>query len=87
MALGVINVARKLGIEVPGQLSIMGFDDTRYADISNPSLSTVHQPAREIGVRVAQRMLLAIEEPERNEQRVEILPHKLVIRESTGRIV
>ena len=62
----------------------MGFDDTRYAAIASPPLSTVAQPAHEIGRRVAERMIRAIEGVEDKESLVDILRHKLVIRQSTG---
>ncbi len=85
MALGAMSAARRLKIDVPNQLSVMGFDDTHYAEVSNPSLSTVHQPAREIGARVAERLLREIDAPSSDALRVETIPHKLVIRESTRR--
>ena len=85
MALGAMSAARRLKIDVPGQLSVMGFDDAHYAEVSNPSLSTVHQPAREIGARVAERLLREIDAPSSDALRVETIPHKLVIRESTRR--
>ena len=84
MALGFMSVATKNRITIPDQLSIMGFDDMRYAGISNPPLSTVSQPSREIGINAAKRLLTAIETPNEDERLVEILPHKLVIRQSTG---
>lgn len=84
MALGVMSVAVKRGIRVPEDLSVMGFDDTRYAAIANPPLSTVSQPAREIGISAARRLLQVIEAPEDSPARAEILPHRLVIRNSTG---
>lgn len=83
MALGVLSYAARRGLKVPDDLSIMGFDDTRYAAIANPPLSTVLQPAREIGVSAALRLLRAIDTPEDNAVRDEILPHRLVIRSST----
>ncbi|MGA9658489.1 MAG: LacI family DNA-binding transcriptional regulator [Asticcacaulis sp.] len=84
MALGVMSVAAKRGLKIPENLSVMGFDDTRYAAISNPPLSTVLQPAREIGISAARRLVQAIETPQNTLARVEILPHRLVIRNSTG---
>jgi len=84
MALGVLSYATKRGIVVPDALSIMGFDDTRYAAIANPPLSTVLQPAREIGVSAAKRLLRAIDTPDDTAVKAEILPHRLVIRDSTG---
>ncbi|WP_312162214.1 LacI family DNA-binding transcriptional regulator [Phenylobacterium sp.] len=44
MALGVMAAARDLGLAVPGDVSIAGFDDTRAAQICSPSLTTVRQP-------------------------------------------
>jgi LacI family transcriptional regulator, repressor for deo operon, udp, cdd, tsx, nupC, and nupG len=84
MALGFMSAATKNGINIPDQLSIMGFDDMRYAGISNPPLSTVSQPSREIGINAAKRLLTAIETPNEDDRLVEILPHRLVIRQSTG---
>ena len=84
MALGFMSVATKNRIKIPDQLSIMGFDDMRYAGISNPPLSTVAQPSREIGINAAKRLLMAIEMPDEKDRLVEILPHRLVIRQSTG---
>lgn len=82
IAMGVMSVARKLGLNLPDDLSIMGFDDTPYSEVCTPRLSTVHQPAHDIGRRVALRLLKDIETPLNQAQRVEILPHKLVIRDS-----
>lgn len=84
MALGALSFASRRGIRVPEDLSIMGFDDTRYAAIANPPLSTVLQPARDIGIGAAKRLLRAIDTPEDSAVKAEILPHRLVIRSSTG---
>jgi LacI family repressor for deo operon, udp, cdd, tsx, nupC, and nupG len=84
MALGVLGLASRRSIRVPEDLSIMGFDDTRYAAIANPPLSTVFQPARDIGIGAAKRLLRAIDSPEDSAVKAEILPHRLVIRSSTG---
>ena len=84
MALGVMSAAARHRIRIPEQLSVLGFDDMRYAAISNPPLSTVSQPAHEIGVRAAKRLLKAIDSPAEQDRSVEILPHRLVIRQSTG---
>ena len=84
MALGVLSAAQKRGISVPGQMSVMGFDDTCYAAISAPPLSTIAQPARDIGIRAAARLLNAIEAPDHETGAAEILPHRLVVRSSTA---
>ena len=84
MALGVLSAAQKRDIAVPGDLSVMGFDDTCYAAISAPPLSTIAQPARDIGIRAAVRLLNAIEAPGQENGNAEILPHRLVVRGSTA---
>ena len=84
MALGVLSAAQRRRIEVPGQISVMGFDDTCYAAISAPPLSTIAQPARDIGIRAAARLLSAIEAPDPAAGATEILPHRLVVRGSTA---
>lgn len=55
-ALGVIEAARGLGLDVPGALSVVGFDDLPVARWSAPPLTTVRQPLAEMG-RLAGRML------------------------------
>jgi LacI family repressor for deo operon, udp, cdd, tsx, nupC, and nupG len=84
MALGCMSAAERSGIKIPDTLSVMGFDDMRYAGISYPPLSTVAQPTREIGISAAKRLLKAMEAPDESDRLVEILPHRLVIRQSTG---
>ncbi len=58
MAVGVIVAARSLGLRVPDDVSVTGFDDTVTATTSDPPLTTVHQPHAEKGA-AAVRMLLA----------------------------
>ncbi|OHT21814.1 LacI family DNA-binding transcriptional regulator [Edaphosphingomonas haloaromaticamans] len=88
IALGVMSVAPRFGLAVPADLSIMGFDDTVYAAMANPPLSTVAQPTRDIGERAARRLLRAMERPDETPagtgELAEILPHRLVIRQSTA---
>ena len=84
MALGVMSAAARAGRTVPDQLSVMGFDDIRYAALVSPALSTVSQPGYDIGIQAARRLLGAIESPDDSRRLVEILPHRLVIRQSTG---
>ena len=85
MALGVMSAAARRGLAIPGVLSVLGFDDMRYAAIANPPLSTVAQPAHEIGIQAARRLLDAIDNPDQPGRQTEILQHRLVIRASTAR--
>jgi DNA-binding LacI/PurR family transcriptional regulator len=78
LALGVLLEASYLGIRVPDQLSVVGFDDVPRAAVSNPPLSTVRQPLYEKG-RVAIRLLGNAA----GSMRIE-LPIEFVSRRSTG---
>jgi LacI family repressor for deo operon, udp, cdd, tsx, nupC, and nupG len=84
MAMGCIHEIKSAGLRVPDDLSVMGFDNTRYAEILDPPLTTVHQPAEEIGERVMYRLLREIGEGRSRNAEPEIVPHKLVIRQSVA---
>jgi LacI family repressor for deo operon, udp, cdd, tsx, nupC, and nupG len=82
MAMGVIETARRRGLRVPNDLSVVGFDDIRFARIVDPPLTTVAQPMRQIGegtVRMLLEILRGSEAPESV-----TLPHTLVVRSSTA---
>ncbi len=59
LAAGALKMARSLGIDVPGEVSITGFDDIELAEIVSPALTTVHVPHREMG-KGAARLLIAL---------------------------
>ena len=80
-AIGTLEIAQELGLDVPSQLSIIGFDDIPESALTNPPLSTVHQPLREkgrAGTRLLLRMLAGEERPRA------LLPTRLVVRGSTA---
>lgn len=81
MALGVLIAAKELGIQVPQELEIIGFDDIPNARFSSPTLSTVHQPIFEKGNLAARLLVNAISGKEK--PRKLILPTSLILREST----
>ncbi len=60
MAFAVMNVAHELGIAVPGDLSVVGFDGTRFATFVIPSLSTIHRPSRDMAGLGARKLLAFI---------------------------
>src|SRR5262245_14771349 len=83
MAVGALRAARELGIRVPEQLSIIGFDDSELSRVSSPALTTVRQPLEEMG-RMAVSLLTRLIDGQRVETlRVE-LATRLVVRESTA---
>ena len=87
MALGVLASAQRLGLSVPGDLSIAGFDDSYGASLVWPPLTTVRQPMDEMA-RVAVEMLIAAsrsDAPSLTEAGLHrVLGHELVVRGSTG---
>lgn len=82
LALGAIRGARLLGLELPADLSIVGFDDMRYVDALAPALTTVHMPFAELGRRAA-RLALGEEPGGRIPPEVVFGTH-VVMRESVG---
>ena len=57
IAFGVLSAARRAGIAVPGDLAVTGFDDLPLATEIDPSLTTVHVPARRMGAHAAQALI------------------------------
>jgi LacI family repressor for deo operon, udp, cdd, tsx, nupC, and nupG len=85
MAMGVVEVAKRLGIRVPQELSVVGFDDIRFARHVDPPLTTIAQPMRQIGegtVRLLLSILAGGDDAEGPDSVT--LPHELVIRASTA---
>jgi LacI family repressor for deo operon, udp, cdd, tsx, nupC, and nupG len=85
MAVGVLDTARRLKVAVPGELSVVGFDDIRFARYMDPPLTTVAQPMREIGERTV-RLLLEIINGASTTPVSITLPHTLVVRGSTAAV-
>ena len=85
MAVGVMRVANKLGIKIPEQLSVSGFDDIPLARQIFPSLTTISQPLVTMAERAAM-LIINNSLDDDKEQTIEIIPAKLQIRESTGPI-
>ena len=61
MAFGVMNVANEMGIKIPGDLSVVGFDGSRYSTFVIPSLSTIIRQTSEMASLGAQKLLAQIE--------------------------
>ena len=82
VAAGLMIAARRQGIMVPDDLSVIGFDDT-IAQYCNPPLTTVRQPMREIG-KASVTMLISLLRGEPLNQQVLVFESELIIRESTA---
>lgn len=83
MAVAVIMAAHRLGLTVPQDLSVIGFDDTPMCQLIWPTLTTVKQPYDDIAIE-AVRLLQNADADRREIARSLILPHELVVRESTA---
>lgn len=81
-AIGVLEVAAQLGLRVPADLSVIGFDDIPQAANATPPLTTVAQPLHSLGAQ-ALNMLLGLLEGQDVAEHVQ-LPASLVVRASTG---
>lgn len=84
-AAGVLSAARRLGVRVPEDLSIVGFDDLPLTRFTDPPLTTVHQPVRQKGEEAAMMLLEALRRPAGGDQdRHRVLDTRLVVRRSTA---
>jgi DNA-binding LacI/PurR family transcriptional regulator len=87
MAHGVVRAAEELGLDVPADLSVIGFDDSPLAHRLRPRLTTVRQDVREKGRVAAAALKLAMAHhrggTELRPERV-VLPTELVVRDSTA---
>lgn len=84
MAFGAMEELRQLGIHVPDQVSIVGFDDVDFAARVTPTLTTVRQPAIELGKRSAQLLLDHLIHDRELEGHHMRLPVRLIPRASTA---
>ena len=82
LAIGAIAECNTLGIAVPLQVSIAGFDDMEIASLLSPGLTTVHFPAAELGQLAALHLLSRLSERQTEWRRE--LPVELKVRGTTG---
>jgi DNA-binding LacI/PurR family transcriptional regulator len=80
-AVGVLDAARKKGIKIPEQLSVMGYDDIRDAEFLE--LTTIKQPLFKAGKIGCETLLSIIEHPDREPEAI-ILPVELIVRKTTA---
>jgi LacI family transcriptional regulator len=83
-AIGAIRALKNVGLSVPGDVSVVGFDDILSAAYVAPSLTTVHQPLYEMGQKGAQILLARIADHEKKFSAEIVMQPELVVRESTG---
>jgi DNA-binding LacI/PurR family transcriptional regulator len=82
MAIGALHELRRLGIDVPGEIAVAGFDGLDEAARTEPPLTTMHQDTGLLGREAAQTLLRLLNDPDAVPRRV-ILPTELQVRQST----
>ncbi len=81
MGIGAIHAIQDAGLNVPGDISVIGIDNTRMASMVRPQLSTVAQPMYDIGA-VSMRLLTKLMNKEVVSQSRVVLAHELIVRNS-----
>ncbi|MGH8026794.1 MAG: LacI family DNA-binding transcriptional regulator [Pseudoxanthomonas sp.] len=88
MAAAVVSVAHRRGLDVPRDLSVVGFDDTSAATMVWPELTTVHQPVASMADSAIDILLRSIRRKDRTTRVLvdHVVPHQLVARDSVARL-
>lgn len=84
-AFGAIHEIEAWGLTVPGDISVVGFDNIFEAQVFKPSLTTINQNIHNIGARSIEHLIIMIENAENSPPQV-TEPSSLVIRQSTGKL-
>ncbi len=83
MAIGIMRAAAECGFEIPQDLSLVGFDDIRFADFMTPRLTTIHQPRELLGSTAMAQLLQLLQGTTATQDTV--LAHQLMVRKSTNK--
>jgi DNA-binding LacI/PurR family transcriptional regulator len=83
MTMGALRALHELGLNVPGDVALVGFDDLPWAEDLNPPLTTIAQPGYELGEQAVELLLRRIAKPEAPFQKL-ILQPRLIVRKSCG---
>ena len=84
MAIGAMRAIRELGLRVPDDISVVGFDDIDLAPHVDPPLTTVHQPIRRKGEEAVRLLLTVVERRDHAKPEHRRLETRLIVRGSTG---
>ena len=84
MAIGVIQCAKKMGVRIPSDIAVAGFDDIPMAGYIHPSLTSVHVPIDKVAILSAEKLFERIEKGTEAKFTRTILETRLVVRESCG---
>jgi DNA-binding LacI/PurR family transcriptional regulator len=82
LAIGALKTIKDEGLKVPQDIGVVGFDNIQFANMMNPTLTTIEQPRYQMGVEAAEMLIKRIKDKKQKVENV-ILDHQLIIREST----
>jgi LacI family transcriptional regulator len=85
MALGIMKALKEYGCQIPGDISIIGFDNLPYGEITSPPLTTINVPKKELGQVAVKRLLARSKDSGEIPLKIELLT-ELVIRKSVKKI-
>jgi LacI family transcriptional regulator len=84
IAVGAMDAIKHAGLQVPGDISVVGFDDINVAAEVNPPLTTIHVHKKTMGSIAAQRLVQIIKKKEKRQEKI-LVATDLVVRGSTAR--
>lgn len=84
MAIGCIKGAQEMGLDVPGDVSVVGFDNLDLTNLCSPRLTTVNQPKYEMGTKSVELLLRRINNGKKAGGEKVVLHTEIVVRESVG---
>ena len=86
LAIGLLRGLRRMGVQVPGDVSVVGFDNIFGSDFGTPALTTVAAPLGALGSAAVQHLVAMLHGTAPRTGSPMVLPVRLVVRESTGAV-
>jgi LacI family transcriptional regulator len=83
IALGLLQEMTRRGLDVPGDLAIVGYDDIEFAAAATVPLTSIHQPSAQLGQAAAELLIEEVAEPQTHRHRQVVFEPELVVRNST----
>jgi LacI family transcriptional regulator len=84
MAIGALSALRELGVAVPEEIAVTGFDDIPIAQYTSPPLTSVRVPIIELGERATERLVQGLSKARQGRRTCETLQTELIVRQSCG---
>ena len=81
-AIEMMHVIKKMGLRIPEDIAILGYNNEKIGEFVEPSLSTIDMPAEDMGAAAAEILLLHIHDPARKPEK-KLISSRLIVRDST----